>query len=147
MSNIVRWQPLGDLVSLREAMDHLFEDAFITPRNWPLGATMDLNLDVYETGNEVIVKAALPGMKPEDVDITLTGEVLTVSGETKEENEHQDKNYLRRERRYGSFTRSVTLPEGLQGDKAEAKFENGVLTLTIPKSEEVKPKKIQVKAK
>lgn len=147
MSNIVRWQPLGDLVSLRDAMDHLFEDAFITPRNWPMLGAAELGLDVYETGNEVVVKATLPGIKPEEVDITLTGGVLSISGETKEETEHKDKNYLRRERRYGSFSRSITLPDGLQGDKAEAKFENGVLTLTIPKSEEVKPKKIQVKAK
>jgi HSP20 family protein len=146
MSKMIRWQPMNDLVSLRDAMDRLFEDSFVTPRTWlaPQGMS-EPSLDVYETANEVVVKAALPGIKPEDVDITLTGEMLTITGETKEETEQKDKNYIRRERRYGSFSRSVALPEGLEGDKAEAKFENGVLTLSIPKSEQVKPKKIQVK--
>lgn len=146
MANLIRWQPMSDLVSLRDAMDRLFEDSFVTPRTW--GATqsmMEPSLDVYETANDLVVKAALPGMKPEDVDITITGDLLTISGETKEETEQKDKNYIRRERRYGSFSRSVSLPGGLNGDKAEAKFENGVLTLTVPKSEQVKPKKIQVK--
>ncbi len=148
MANLIRWQPFDDLVSLRDAMDRLFEDAYISPRDGAARAKpTEPSLDVYETANDVVVKAALPGMKPEDVDITLTGDVLTISGETKEETEHNDKNYIRRERRYGSFTRSVTLPDGLQADKADAKFENGVLTLTIPKSEQVKPKKIPVQAK
>jgi HSP20 family protein len=146
MSKLIRWQPMNDLVSLREAMDRLFEDSFVTFRNWPTPlAPAEPSLDLYETGNEVVVKAALPGLKPEDVDITLRGDVLTIAGETNEETEQKDKNYIRRERRYGSFSRTVTLPEGLTADKAEAKFENGVLTLAIPKSEEVKPKKIQVK--
>lgn len=146
MSNIIRWQPMSDLVSLRDAMDRLFEDSFVTPRKWlsPLDLS-EPSLDVYETGNDIVVKAALPGIKPEDVDITLTGEMLTITGETKEETEQNDKTYIRRERRYGSFSRSVALPEGLDGDKADAKFENGVLTLSIPKSEQLKPKKIQVK--
>jgi HSP20 family protein len=146
MNKMIRWQPMSDLVSLRDAMDRLFEDSFVTPRTWLAPQGMgEPSLDVYETQNEVVVKAALPGIKPEDVDITLTGEMLTITGETKEETEQKDKNYFRRERRYGSFSRSVALPEGLEGDKAEAKFENGVLTLSIQKSEQVKPKKIQVK--
>ncbi len=146
MNNLIRWQPMSDLVSLRDAMDRLFEDSVVSFRNWPATlAVAEPTLDVYETGNDVVVKAALPGLKPEDVEITLTGDVLTIAGETKEESEQKDKNYIRRERRYGSFSRTVTLPDGLTTDKAEAKFENGVLTLTIPKSEEVKPKKIQVK--
>lgn len=146
MTKMIRWQPMSDLVSLRDAMDRLFEDSFVTPRTWATPfASSEPNLDVYETGNEVVVKATLPGIKPEDVDITLTGDVLTITGETKEETEQTDKNYIRRERRYGSFSRTVALPEGLEGDKADAKFENGVLTLSIPKSEQIKPKKIQVK--
>jgi HSP20 family protein len=146
MSKMIRWQPMNDLVSLRDAMDRLFEDSFVTPRSWAAPfATSEPSIDVYETGNDVEVKATLPGIKPENVDITLTGDMLTITGETKEETEQKDKNYLRRERRYGSFSRTVSLPEGLEGDKAEAKFDNGVLTLTIPKSEQIKPKKIQVK--
>ena len=147
MANLIRWQPANDLVSLRDAMDRLFEDSFVSPRNWPVWTTLtEPSLDVYQTENEVVVKAALPGIKPENVDITLTGDVLTISGETREENEQKDKNYLRRERRFGSFSRSISMPEGLQAEKADAKFENGILTLTLPKAENVKPKKIQVKA-
>ncbi len=147
-NNMIRWEPFRDFVSLRDAMDRLFEDSFVSPRNWPSvgGGMAEPMLDVYETGNDLVVKAALPGIKPEDVDITVTGDVLTITGEVKEETEQNDKNYLRRERRYGSFSRSVSLPEGLETDKADAKFENGVLTLTIPKAEEIKPKKIQVQA-
>src|ERR671932_995384 len=145
MSNLIRWEPFRDMVSLRDAMDRLFEDSFVTPRALGRTGWNDLSLDVYETDNDVVVKAALPGIKPEDVEITLTGDQLTIRGETREETENKDKNYLRRESRYGSFARSITLPSGLQGDKAEANFEHGVLTLTIPKSEEVKPKQIKVK--
>src|SRR5438093_11218219 len=150
MSSLIRWQPLRDIVSLRDAMDTLFEDSFVSPRNWPTapnwGARWNFpSLDLYETTTDVVIKATLPGLKPEDVEITLTGDTLTIRGETKAETENNDKNYLRRETRYGSFSRSITLPEGLKGDKAEATFENGVLTLTIPKSEEVKPRTIQVK--
>jgi HSP20 family protein len=140
---------MRDFVSLRDAMDRLFEDSFVTPqRGWlaPLRAA-DLAMDLYETNDEVVVKAALPGVKPEEVDITITGNTLTIRGESKQENEVKEENYIRRERRYGSFSRSVTLPGGLKSDKAEATFENGVLTLKVPKSEEIKPKSIKVKAK
>ena len=86
-------------------------------------------------------------MKPEDIDITISGNTLTISGETKEEEEVKEENYIRRERRNGSFSRSVMLPEGLESDKAEATFEDGVLTLTIPKAPEAKPKVIKIKGK
>jgi len=130
-------------------MDRVFEDSFIRPRwGWiaPTGAA-GLALDMYETKDEVVVKAALPGIKPEEVEVSITGNALTIRGESKEEYEVKEKDYIRKERRYGSFARSVTLPSGLKTDKAEATFEDGVLTLKIPKSEEVKPKTIKVKAK
>ena len=149
MSSLIRWEPLRDFVSLRDAMDRLFEDSFVTPqRGWlaPLRAA-DLAMDLYETNDEVVVKATLPGVKPEEVDITITGNTLTIRGESKQENEIKEENYIRRERRSGSFSRSVTLPGGLKSDKAEATFEDGVLTLKIPKSEEIKPKSIKVKPK
>jgi HSP20 family protein len=95
----------------------------------------------------VVVKASLPGVKPEDVDITISGDTLTIKGETKTEEEVKREDYLYQERRYGSFSRTIALPSSLQTDKAEATFENGVLTLTIPKIEEVKPKTIKVKPK
>ncbi|MBI5650005.1 MAG: Hsp20/alpha crystallin family protein [Chloroflexi bacterium] len=149
MSSLIRWEPLRDFVSLRDAMDRLFEESFTAPpRGWiaPLSAA-ELAMDLYETPEDVTIKAALPGIKPEDVEITITGNTLHLRGESKEENEIKDKNYLRRERRYGSFERTIALPGGLQADKAEATFENGVLTLRVPKSEQTKTKTIKVKTK
>lgn len=149
MSSMVPWEPFRDMMTLRDAMDRLFEDSFVRPRSgWlmPMGGA-DLALDMYETKDDVVVKTALPGVKPDEVDISLTGDTLTIRGETKEEKEANKENYLRKERRYGAFERSVTLPSGLQTDKAEASFDNGMLTLKIPKSEQVKPKSIKVKAK
>ncbi len=149
MANIVRWEPFRDLISLREAMDRLFEESFIRPRSgWlaPLGADA-LAVDVYETDQDVIVKSSVPGIKPEDIDITITGDTLTIKGETKAEEKDEKANYIRQERRYGAFSRSLTLPTTVVAEQAKAEFENGVLTLTLPKAEEVKPKTIKVKAK
>jgi len=145
----MRWDPFRDALSLRNAMDRLFEDSFVTPRfGWiaPVSAA-GMAIDMYETKDEVIVKAALPGVKPDEAEVTITGDTLTIRGESKEEKEIKEENYIRKERHFGSFARSVTLPAGLQADKAEAIFEDGVLTLKIPKSEEVKPKRVKVKAK
>ena len=147
--NLVRWEPWSDLVSLREAMDRLFEESFVRPRaGWlaPLGDG-SLAVDMYETDEEVIVKTTVPGVKSEDIDVSITGDVLTIKGETKAEEKVEKANYIRQERRYGAFSRSLTLPSTVVADKATAEFENGVLTLTLPKAEEVKPKTIQVKAK
>jgi len=149
MSSLIRWEPFSDLISLRDAMDRLFEESFIRPSSRllaPLGIG-DLAIDMYETDDDVVVKTAVPGVKPEDLDITITGDTLTIKGETKMEEEVKRENYLRQERRYGAFSRSVALPGGLDTDKAEATFENGILTLRIPKLEEVKPKSVKVKAK
>jgi HSP20 family protein len=149
MAHIVRWEPFRDLISLREAMDRLFEESFIRPRaGWlaPLGGEA-LAVDVYETDQDVVVKSSVPGVKPEDIDITITGDTLTIKGESKIEEKVEKANYIRQERRYGAFSRSVTLPTTIVAEKAKAEFENGVLTLTLPKAEEVKPKTIKVKAK
>lgn len=145
--SIVRWEPFSDLMSLREAMDRLFEESFVRPGH-VVGAygAGDLPLDVYETANEVVVTAALPGLKAEDVDITITGEALTIQGETKAETNVEKANYLRQERRYGAFARTISLPVPVMADKAEAKFKDGVLTLSIPKAEEAKPKTIKVRS-
>jgi HSP20 family protein len=146
---IERWQPFSELMSLRQAMDKLFEDSFVRPSRAlaALGEVTVPALDVFQTHNEVVVKATLPGVKPEDVSIDITGETLTITGETKAEEQIKKEDYLYQERRYGSFSRSVVLPGGLKTDKAEATMEDGVLTLTIPKAEEMKPKAIKVKAK
>jgi len=146
---IERWHPFTELMSLRQAMDRLFEDSFVRPTHAlaTLGEAGAPTLDIYQTPNEVVVKAALPGLKPEDVNIDITGETLTIRGESKAEQEVKKEDYLYQERRYGAFSRSVVLPSGLKTDKAEATMEDGILTLTIPKAEEVKPKKISAKAK
>ncbi len=147
MSSMMPWEPSRDIVSLRDMMDRLFEDAFVTPRGVVTLRGGELALDMYETKDAVLVKTALPGVKPEDVDISVTGDTLTIRGETQQEEENKEGNYIRRERRYGEFARTVTLPSGLQVDKAEASFDNGMLTLKIPKSEQAKPKSIKVKPK
>lgn len=146
MNKIVRWQPANELVSLREAMDRLFEDSWVGARSWNFPAAWaEPTLDVYETADRVTVKAAVPGIKPEQVEITITGNLLSLSGQSREETETKDKNYLRRETHLGSFRRTIELPAGLQTDKADAKFENGILTIDLPKADEVKPKTIKVK--
>ena len=101
----------------------------------------------YETENDLIVKASVPGVKPEDIEVTVTGELLTIKGEFKTEEKTEKRNSLRQERRYGSFCRQVTLPVGVDSNKAAANFENGILTLTLPKVEAVKPKTVRVVAK
>ena len=104
-----------------------------------------LPLDIAETENEFIVKASLPGVRPEDVQITAHGDTLTIRGEIKAEEEKKDVHYHLRERRFGQFQRTVTLSTPIDADKAQAQFENGVLTLTLPKAEEAKPKQIKIK--
>ena len=148
MSSLIKWEPFGDLVSLRDAMDRLFEESFVRMRGLPtpFGAEA-LAMDMYETGDSVVVKTSVPGIDAEDLDITISGDVLTIKGETKSEEKVEKESYIRQERRYGAFSRSVRLPGGLVPDKAEATFDKGVLTLTIPKSEEAKPKTIKVDAK
>jgi len=136
-------------MSLRQAMDRLFEDSFVRPSRilTTLGEAAAPALDVYQTPNEVVVKTALPGLKPEDINIDITGDTLTIKGETKAEQEIKKEDYLYQERRHGAFSRSVVLPGGVKPDKAEATLEDGILTLSIPKAEETKPKAIKVKPK
>ena len=108
-----------------------------------------LPMDMYETENDVVVKAAVPGVKPEDIEVTVTGDLLTIKGEFKTESEKGDekRNWHRQERRYGSFSRQVTLPVGVNTDACQADFENGVLTLQLPKVEEAKVKRVQIQSK
>jgi HSP20 family protein len=130
-------------------MERFFDDRFFagTPA-WTgrEGDAWSLALDVAEDDNQYIVKASVPGINPDDIEITLTDNVLTIKGETKNETESKETNWHVRERRYGSFTRSVTLPAPIEADKVEATNEHGVLTLHLPKAEAVKPKKIAIKS-
>ncbi|NWG06960.1 MAG: Hsp20/alpha crystallin family protein [Chloroflexi bacterium] len=147
MSNLIRWEPAREMMTLREAMDRLFDDAFTRPLSvfkdsWTVPA-----IDMYQTDDEIVVKAALPGIKTDEVQINITGEVLTIKGEAKQQEEKKERAWHIREQRWGSFERSVILPTEVVADKAKAEFENGILTITLPKAEEVKPKVISIKAK
>jgi HSP20 family protein len=148
MSNLIRWEPAREMMTLRDAMDRLFDDAFTRPLrlndggNWSMPA-----VDMYQTDNEVVVKAAIPGVKTDEVQINVTGEVLTIKGEVKEKEEVKEKAYHLREQRWGMFERTLALPTDVIADKAKAEFENGVLTVTLPKAEEVRPRTITIKAK
>ncbi len=147
MANIARWEPAG-VTSLRDAMDRLFEDSVVRSSGlFPALRAEQPAVDMYQTDTDVVVKASLPGMKSEDVDISVTGDVITLKGEHKEEHEVNEDNYFRKEMRYGSFTRSLPIPVAVNVDKAEAEFQDGVLTVKMPKTEESKPKAVKVKGK
>jgi HSP20 family protein len=135
------------MMTLREAMDRLFDDAFTRPVNLRDGGWSAPAVDMYQTDDEVVVRAALPGFKADEVQINVTGDVLTLRGEVKHEEEKKERAWHIREHRWGSFERSIGLPTDVKADKAVADFENGILTITLPKAEEVKPKTITVKAK
>ena len=111
------------------------------------GGSVSPAIDLYQNDDEVVVKASLPGLKAEDVQISVTADLLTLRGEFKDESEKKEATYHIREHRYGSFERSVMLPTSVQTDKAKADYENGILTLTLAKAESVKPKTITIKAK
>ena len=147
--NLIRWQPFSDMVTLRQAMDRLFDDSLVRPLRFTtlLGEGAEMPIDMFQTDEDVVIKASVPGLKPEEVDVAITGDTLTIKGEAKTEEEVKKENYFRKERSYGAFSRSILLPSSLQTDKAEATFDNGVLTLTIPKAEESKPKQIKIKPK
>ena len=147
MSNLTRWEPVREMMTLREAMDRLFDDAFTRPINLRDGGLSAPAVDMYQTDDEVVVKVALPGFKADEVQINVTGDVLSLRGELKREEEQKDKAWHMREHRWSSFERSIALPTEVTADKAVADFENGILTITLPKAEEVKPKTISVRAK
>ena len=143
MTQLTRWDPFRDLISLREAMDRLLEESVVRPRTEGPRA---LPVDMYETEEALVVKAAIPGVDPEDIDISITGDTLTINGEIKMAEEAEEAEYICCERPYGSFSRSLAIPVAVEADEAEAEFEDGILTLTMPKAEEVKPKAIKIEA-
>ncbi len=140
-----RWDPFREVVTLREAMDRLFEDSFIPTRRRVREEAFRLPLDAYVTPEEIVILANMPGVKPEEVEITIEGDTLTIKGERPAPLENVD--YVLQERAYGKFQRTLTINIPVDANKAEAKFENGLLTLTIPKAEAAKPKTIQVVSK
>lgn len=146
MANIIRFEPMREMVRMSDSMDRLFENIY--GRGWRDGDLFETpSVDLYQTQNEVVLKASLPGMTANDIQISVVGDVLSLRGEVHAEEEINEASYQIRERRSGSFSRSLSLPAAVQVDKAKAEFENGVLTLTLPKAEEMRPKTITVKAK
>jgi HSP20 family protein len=140
MANVVRWNPVRDMIQMREQMDRLFNEQQYGREfrnNW------SLPIDAYATADAIVLKADVPGVKPDDIQITLEGDTLTIRGEFKSSTD--EKNYLIRERVAGKFERSLTVSTPIDTAKVEATFENGVLTLTLPKAEAVKPRQIAVK--
>lgn len=139
-----RPSPFGELMSLRQAMDRLFEESFVRPDQWVGVDGGTVALDVTSDKDELVVRAALPGVKPEDVDITVEAGTLTITGEYREESRPEGSQQVLSEIRRGTFRRAVSLPSGLEADKAVANFENGILTLRIPRAEAVKPRQIRI---
>jgi len=152
MTTLTRWEPIRELTDMRRTMDRMmdrfFEDPFFANAPaWPQrnGAAWNLAVDVAEDADTYIVKASVPGINPEEIEIALTDNVLTIKGETREEHESKETNWHVRERRYGNFMRSITLPHPVNAEQVEATNEHGVLTLRLPKAEAAKPKKIAVR--
>jgi len=131
------------MLSLREAMNQLVEESFVRPAAQS-GKNFVPALDLSETADGYLVEAALPGLKPEDVEITVENNVLTIKGETRQEVDDKQRNFHRVERRFGAFQRTIGLPTTVKADAIKADLTNGVLRLEIPKAEEVKPRKISV---
>lgn len=145
MSELVRWRPFRELRRMEEMMDRFFDEAFFRPWGWRRGEFFGMvPVDIYETDDEYTIKATLPGVKPEDIEVTYEAGVLTIRGEVAEEKEVKGE-CLVQERRFGKFSRSISLPGTIVPDKIVANLKDGVLTLRVPKAEEVKPKKISVK--
>ena len=145
--DLMEWRPFREVSRLRREMDHLWDDYFGSGRRGlqPLQAEFSPAVDVTETAEAVVVKAEVPGMDAEDINISVTGDVLTIKGEKKSEREEKEENYHLVERSYGSFSRALKLPAAVDLDKIEAKYDKGVLTVTCPKKEAVKPKAIEIK--
>ena len=142
---LTRWDPVREMMGLRRAMDRLFDDAMVSSPGWDNVSRMELALDVSESDDAYTVRASIPGVNPDDIDITYNANTLTIKGEIKEEKEVQEARYHLRERRFGSFSRSINLPSKIDASGIQANYEKGVLTLNLPKAEEAKPKRIEIK--
>ena len=143
--SIQRWDPFRDIVSLREAMNNLMEESFVRPRAGMIALTGGMALDVRESDDSYIIETIIAGAKPEDVDISVLGDTLRITAEVKDEGERHGEKWLLRERRFGHFERSLTLPTQVKADEATADFADGVLTITLPKAEAARPRSIQVR--
>lgn len=140
MNVLTRWDPLQEVLDMRRAMDQIMQRTATDGQ-----PQFDLAMDIYETPDAYEIEASMPGIKPEDVDLSLNNNVLTIRGETKAEEDKEGRNYHLRERRSGSFIRSITLPSSINEDAIEAHYDNGILKLRLPKAEEARPKHIEIK--
>jgi HSP20 family protein len=149
MADLVPRREGSEVMTLRDAVDRLFQESVVRPWSYLFpsagGGRSGMSLDVYEEGNNIMVEASLPGVKPEEVDIRIQGDVLTIKAETKQEKDLSEDKYTYKERSYGMVQRNVPLPVAVNADKAEAKLENGVLKLTLPKTEEAAARQIKIK--
>jgi HSP20 family protein len=142
---MVRWAPFQELPTLREAMDRLVEQSVVRPNGWSgNGSHVSLPLDVYSEGDNFVIEAALPGMDPDAVNVSVLGNQVTISGEYAAAPEGRQ--YLFRERGAGRFERTIYLPTDLDADKTEARYEHGMLRLTLPQAESAKPRRIALTA-
>lgn len=143
---ITRWNPMREMLRLRNEFDRFFEDSFDLP-GWRWSESIEgPAVDIAETDEAYIVKASLPGIKPDDLDISIIGNSLSIRGQVNGEETISEENYHLRERHYGAFARTVTLPASVDVESVEAAYEDGVLTLSAPKTEDVKRKRITVKS-
>lgn len=144
MRDVTRWDPVSEAVSLRQMMDRLLEDSFVQPSTWRPEAGRGVRplLDAYTTDEDIVIVMSVPGVSPDQVEVTVEGDTVTVRGEIPAPLENVD--YVVRERPSGPFRRVVTLNVPVEADKAEATFKDGVLTLTLPKAEETRPRTIKV---
>ena len=146
MNSLTNWDPFRDLWNMRSMVDRMFENAMDRQTGGWQPVEWGLALDVTENEEEFTVKASVPGINPDDLEITFTDGTLTINGETREEKNVDEAHYHIRERRFGRFSRSISLPSNLDTDKIEASYDSGVLTLHLPKAEEMKPKRIEIKS-
>ena len=149
MSRIVRWDPFREMVSVRNQMDQLVGDILREPTGLESNGDrghVRLALDVSEDDHNYSVKASLPGIDAADLDISFSKNTLTIQGETEAESVDENAKRRLRERRFGRFMRSITLPAAVNADDISADYEDGVLTLTLPKAEDLKPRRITVRA-
>lgn len=151
---ITPWRPLSELSRLERALERRFEDFWRRPwtgLTWPEGfrfrglGFQEPAIEIYEEKDEVVVKAEIPGLKREDLEIDVSGNLLTIKGEKKQTEEVKEKGYYYSERSYGSFTRTVEIPKEIQPDKGRAGFKDGVLEVRFPKTEEAKRKEVKIK--
>ena len=141
-----RWDPMREIVALRDAMNSMLEESFVRPRAGMTAMTSGMAMDLKETEDTFILETVLPGVKPEEVDISVLNDTLRIRAESSDEGEREGETWLIRERRHGRFERSITLPASVSPDNASAEFEHGILRIVLPKSEGQRPKTIQVKS-